>query len=333
MDRTITHFPVLAAKRSAVRASSESNPTRSNPVERVDGTERVTVSKDVYQIITDRIMALLESGTVPWRKPWKDGGPPQNLISRKPYRGVNVFLLNATRFASPFWLSFRQVQSLNATVRKGEHACPVVFWKRPEAEDEPTEAEPTARKRAPLLRYYSVFNVEQCENIRPTLVPKPETREFQPVEQCDRLVAQMPQRPKITHGASRAAYAPLQDIVTMPNTVSFDSAELYYSTLFHELTHATGHATRLNRPGITQPAGFGSDPYSREELIAEMGAAFLCGHCGIENSTITESASYIQGWLERLRNDRKLVVQAAAQAQKACDFIRGTAHQSEGGAH
>jgi antirestriction protein ArdC len=286
----------------------------------VDGRKRVTLKKDVYQIITDRIIALLEAGAVPWRKPWKGGGPPQNLISRKTYRGINVFLLNSARFASPFWLSFKQVQSIGTMVRKGEHAFPVVFWKLCDVEGDGMERE-EKQKRAPLLRYYKVFNIEQCENVEPSLLPKLQTGTSQPLEQCDRLVAQMPKRPDIVHGGARATYCPLQDRVTMPNVVLFDSPEFYYSTLFHELTHATGHASRLSRTGITEPAGFGSDPYSREELVAEMGAAFLCGHCGIENRTIDESARYIQGWLDRLRNDRKLVVHAAAQAQKACDFI------------
>lgn len=280
---------------------------------------------DVYQIVTDRIMALLESGTIPWRKPWKGGEPPQNLVSRKPYRGINIFLLNAARFGSPFWLSFRQVKGIGAMVRKGEKAFPVVFWKRFDVEDDGKKEE-APQKRAPLLRYYNVFNIEQCENVKPHLLPKPEANEFEPIERCDQVVAGMPKRPKIVHGGARAEYCPVKDTVTMPNTVSFDSPEFYYSTLFHELTHSTGHASRLSRTGITEPIHFGSDPYSREELVAEMGAAFLCGHCGIENRTIEESAAYIQGWLDRLRDDRKLIVHAAAQAQKACDFIRCIEH-------
>jgi antirestriction protein ArdC len=282
---------------------------------------------DVYQIVTDRIMALLESGTIPWRKPWKGGEPPQNLISRKPYRGINIFILNATRFGSPYWLSFRQVQGIGAMVRKGEKAFPVVFWKmldRQKAEDE-------KKDQVPLLRYYKVFNIEQCDKVNPVILLKPEVNEFEPIERCDQVVAGMPKRPKIVHGGSRATYCPAKDTVTMPNTASFDSPEFYYSTLFHELTHATGHASRLSRTGITEPIHFGSDPYSREELIAEMGAAFLCGHCGIENRTIEESAAYIQGWLDRLKEDRKLIVHAATQAQKACDFIRGVEHPTKGG--
>ena len=282
---------------------------------------------DVYQIVTDRIMALLESGTVPWRKPWKGGEPPQNLISRKPYRGINIFILNATRFGSPYWLSFRQVQGIGAMVRKGEKAFPVVFWKMLDRNSE--ESVDAKKEKIPLLRYYNVFNVDQCDKVSPSLLPKPVTSKFEPIDQCEKLVAEMPKRPKIVHGGGRAMYSPAEDTVTMPQAASFDSPEFYYSTLFHELTHSTGHTSRLGRPGITEPIRFGSDPYSREELVAEMGAAFLCGHCRIENRTIQESAAYIQGWLDCLRNDHKLMVHAATQAQKAGDFIRNVEPPAE----
>jgi hypothetical protein len=140
----------------------------------------------------------------------------------------------------------------------------------------------------------------------------------------------MPRRPAIEHGGGRACYSPLPDKVSMPESKSFESSEAYYSTLFHELTHATGHVSRLNRKEVTDPVEYGSNLYSREELVAEMGAAFLCGHYGIENTTLDQSASYIQHWLERLRDDRKLVVHAAAQAQKACDFILDVRPEDEG---
>jgi antirestriction protein ArdC len=133
----------------------------------------------------------------------------------------------------------------------------------------------------------------------------------------------MPKRPEIKHGLAKAFYSPSVDIVAMPDRARFDTEAGYYATLFHELTHATGHASRLNRPTLTESAGFGSNPYCREELVAELGAAFLCGHAGIEN-TIQNSAAYLQNWLEALQNDNKLIVQAAAQAQKAADFILGT---------
>lgn len=281
------------------------------------------MKKDVYQVVTDRIIGLLESGTVPWRKPWKGGHhTPKNFVSRKAYRGINLFLLNAAGFASPFWLTFRQVQSLDARIKKGEKSFPVVFWKILEEEKD------GERKKIPFLRYHSVFNVTQCEGI--TLPASAEiSGEFHPIEKCEAVVANMPHPPLIQHGNARACYSPVQDSVSMPDAKAFESNEAYYATLFHELTHATGHASRLNRKEITGPIHFGSDPYTREELVAEMGAAFLSGNCEIENTTIEQSASYIQNWLQRLKNDRKLVVQAATQAQKACDFILGIPSEDE----
>lgn len=272
------------------------------------------MKSDVYQIVTDRIIQLLEAGTVPWRQPWK-GQPPQNLVSRKPYRGINVFLLNAARYASPFWLTFRQVQALGGKVKKGERSFPVVFWKVLKEEAESKEP-----KRIAFLRYYSVFNATQCEGI--TLPPTENgVTTFEPMARCEQVVTEMPQRPAIRHGGNRACYSPVTDEISLPDGRAFTSPADYYSTLFHELTHATGHSSRLNRKEVAEPNRFGSDPYSREELVAEMGAAFLCGHCEIEQATLEQSAAYLEHWLARLKENRKLVVHAAAQAQKACDFI------------
>jgi antirestriction protein ArdC len=279
---------------------------------------------DVYQIITDRIIGLLEAGTIPWRRPWK-GRPeaPQNFISRKAYRGINLFLLRASGYSSPFWLTFNQVQLLNARVKKGEKSSPVVFWKILE------ENENGETKKIPFLRYHSVFNVAQCEGITVPASAEP-NGEFQPISTCEEVVANMPRRPTIVHGAGLACYSPRKDSVSIPEATAFESSEAYYSTLFHELTHATGHVSRLNRKEVTDPVHFGSDPYSREELVAEMGAAFLSGHCEIANTTLDQSANYIQHWLDRLKEDRKLVVHAAAQAQKASDFILDVRPEEEG---
>jgi antirestriction protein ArdC len=293
------------------------------------------MSETVYQVITDRVIALLQQGTVPWQKPWQGAElAPQNLMSRKRYRGVNVFLLHAMSYTSPYWLTFKQAQELGGHVRKGERACPVVFWKWLDVERD------GKKERVPFLRYYSVFNVAQCEGIEahvPSATgPK---REHSPVEAAERIVADMPKRPLIKHGQAQAFYHPTDDYVGMPSPEQFRSGEGYYSVLFHELTHSTGHETRLARKGVTGTEGqwsaFGSQSYSKEELVAEMGAAFLCGQAGIVERTIENSASYIATWLSKLKDDAKLVVQAAAQAQKAADFILDAKHEanaaSEGG--
>jgi len=276
------------------------------------------MKNQAYDRIADRITALLEQGTVPWHKPWKARtGLPRNFVSQKPYRGINVFLLIAMCYESPLWLTCRQANRLGGSVRKGEKACPVVFWKQTIYEDKQSGEE----KKKRLLRFYHVFNVAQCEGI--TFAPAPVEAPANGISKPEDIVANMPQRPEIKHGMTRAYYSPHEDCVGLPVRERFERTEDYYSTVFHELVHSTGHEKRLNRPTLTETAGFGSNPYCKEELIAEMGAAFLCGQAEIGERTIDNSAAYLSGWLEQLRNDKMLIVQAAAQAQKAADFILG----------
>lgn len=269
-----------------------------------------------YDLITERIVALLEQGTVPWRKPWNvKAGMPRNLLSKKPYRGVNTWLLHSMQYESPFWLTYRQALELGGHVRKGEKACPVVFWKQLSIEDDATGE----TEKIPMARLYSVFNVAQCEGIKSL----PAGADEHPVSlsKPDEIVEHMPNRPEIRHGMRQAFYSPKQDTVSMPDRERFNIEADYFGTLFHELIHSTGHASRLNRSAVMNPNRFGSNPYSKEELVAEMGSAFLCGHAGIAEQILANSAAYIQNWLTALQNDRKLVVQAAAQAQKAVDFM------------
>ena len=278
-----------------------------------------------YERITERIVSLLEQGTVPWHKPWKvKTGLPRNLISKKPYRGINVFLLMAMSYESPHWLTFRQAIQLGGNVKKGEKSCPVVFWKRREAED----TESIESRKAPLLRLYHVFNAAQCEGLKdaPEEIPMPVTL---PAE----IVAKMPQPPVVKHGMAQAFYSPTDDCVGMPERERFDSEAHYFATLFHELIHASGSEKRLNRASLTERNGYGSDPYCKEELIAELGSAFLCGYADIVDRTIDNSAAYLEGWLKQFQNDRTLIVYAAAQAQKAADFILGRTFAESEAAH
>ncbi|HSR68786.1 MAG TPA: ArdC-like ssDNA-binding domain-containing protein [Acidobacteriota bacterium] len=280
-----------------------------------------------YQVITDQIIELLEQGTVPWRQPWISVAP-QNLITCRAYRGINPFILACRGFSSPFWLTFRQAKQLGGSVRKGQRSAPVVFWKIHKKEDEESQEE-AQTVSVPVLRYYRVFNVEQCEGLPEERIPVIEEREFAPLEIAEKIVAGMPGPPEIRHGATAALYLPAKDRVELPRPTCFESSHQYYCTLFHELTHASGSKGRLGRLGGKTPAPFGSADYSREELVAEMGAAFLCGECGIEQSTLENSAAYISHWLQRLKSDPRLAVIAAAQAQKAADFILGR-HQPNG---
>jgi antirestriction protein ArdC len=271
------------------------------------------MSNSAYERITQRIVALLEQGTVPWHRPWKvSTGLPHNFVTKKPYRGVNVFVLAACGYESPLWLTYRQASRLGATVRKGEKACPVVFWKKHKVE---VEGE---KKDRFLLRFYHVFNAAQCDGLKtPSSTPRVES-----LKSAD-IVANMPHRPEIRHEGTAALYSPSKDMVCMPERRRFESEDGCFSTLFHELVHLTGHESRLKRPNVINSGGFGTEAYSKEELVAELGASFLCGHAEIVERTVDNSAAYIQSWLSKLKDDRTLIVHAAAQAQRAVDFILG----------
>lgn len=280
----------------------------------------------VYQIITDRILGLLEKGTIPWKKPWNSSvGLPKNLVSKKEYRGVNTFLLGALSYEVPYFLTFNQAKELGGAPKKGEKGCPVAFWKMLDG-----EIKDGKKEKIPLLRYYTVFNVSQCEGIPESKLPKIEKRNNNPIEDAEKIVSEMQKAPKVVMGMSRAAYCPSLDVVEMPDRNAFKDSESYYSTLFHELTHSTGHKSRLNRKGITEEkASFGTQSYGKEELVAEMGASFLCGTVGIINSVIEDNAAYLAGWISRIKEDPKLVVNAAGAAQKAADFILGRKFENE----
>lgn len=282
---------------------------------------------DVYEIVTNKILEMLEGGHIPWRKPWQSTGGAKNLVSKKHYNGINQFLLNCSPYSSPYWLTYKQCSDKGGNIRRGEKSTLVVFWKWINTTDTPTSEEisqdtPTRIKQIPMLRYYNVFNAEQCENIT-TPAEEHIINSFTPIERAELIVDQMPNRPNIIHGGDRAAYSPSLDQVYMPPRERFTSPEGYFACLAHELSHSTGHHTRLNRKGITDPIRFGSHDYSHEELVAEFSSAMLCAHAGIEQETITNSAAYIQNWLKALRDDKKLAIIAAGQAQKACNFIIG----------
>lgn len=280
---------------------------------------------DLYQVITDQIIEAMERGVCPWKKPWKTiGGFPRNIRGRH-YRGINAFLLalqsDFNGWEQPLFLTFKQAKELGGKVRKGEKSTMVVFWKVlvPKEYLANPDACPPEEKRW-MLRYYRVFNVAQVDGLPPRAVPQIEENDHSPIGACEEIVANMPNAPRISTGASRASYIPAFDRVMIPALAAFDTAEAHYSVMFHELTHSTGHDSRLSRQGAFE-GNFGSEPYAKEELVAELGAAFLCARAGIAPATIEESAAYIAGWLKRLREDKTLIVSAASAAQRAADFI------------
>jgi antirestriction protein ArdC len=280
-----------------------------------------STSRSVYEIITARIVAELERGSVPWRRPWS-AKLPVNLISQKEYRGLNVLTLGSQGYPSRFWLTFNQATKLGGRIRRGEHASPVIFWNIGEEREYTTREGETRVSKPFLLRYSNVFNLSQTEGIDLPESALQETRTNNPIEECERIVAGMPHKPAVEQ-SDKAWYAPSRDVVGMPSIGLFRSSEEYYSTLFHELTHSTGHKSRVGREGFESVQSFGSESYSREELVAEVGAAMLCGMTGIENRTIENSASYLRTWIDRLKSDSRLIVSAASSAQKAADYILG----------
>lgn len=271
---------------------------------------------NIYEIVTNKIIEKLEKGTIPWRKPFADRRAV-NWLTQKPYRGINTLLLDGGEYAT-----FKQIKEHGGKVKKGEKSHIVVFFKWIEKEVEKNgEIE---YEKIPLLRYYRVFEINtQCEGLESRR--KNDVFDHNPIEEAERIVQSYPNAPKITHVSGEAYYSPLEDRVNVPDKRDFERVEDYYSVLFHELTHSTGHSSRLNREGITTLVNnpFGSETYSKEELVAEIGASMLCGVVGIDNVTIDNSTAYIQGWLKALKNDKRLIISASQQAQKACDFILG----------
>lgn len=294
----------------------------------------------VYEVVTQRLIEALEQGTVPWRQPWKRTDMPRNLVTKQAYRGSNVFALLFQGYRSPFWCTYKQALALGGHVKKGEKGTPIVFWRWISEKKQADGTVEKLERAIPSVRYYTVFNVEQCEGLTvPVAADAP--KGFDPVAAAEQLVAGMPQRPAIVHGGDVASYAPAADIVSMPARESFYAAAGYYGTLFHELTHSTAHASRLGRKAsLKEWTAFGSPAYSQEELVAEMGASFLLASCDMVNEeTVQHSAAYLQNWLKALRADPSMLLFAGAQAQKAADYITGAAaaapaesgEQGEGG--
>jgi antirestriction protein ArdC len=230
---------------------------------------------NTYEIVTERIINLLEQDVIPWRRPWSAAGTPRNLVSKKIYRGVNFFLLSATKYVSPFWLTLKQANELGGSVRKGEHGQIVVFWRIDEAANCNTEADPeemesnAKAQRRFVLRFYRVWNAEQCDLPQALLdkLPKIETYQHDPIETAERIIANMPKPPEIVRQGSQAFYSVLTDRVTLPPRELFVSAEEEACTALHEISHAVGAPKRLNRESIAEAAPFGSPIYATEELI------------------------------------------------------------------
>jgi antirestriction protein ArdC len=280
--------------------------------------------KSAYDAAADKIIAQLEAGTIPWRKPWVSAGLPKNLVSQKEYRGLNVFLLAMQNYASPYWLTFNQAKKLGGTIQKGEHGTQILFWQFNKYTKKNAEGEDEMRRGA-FCKAYTVFNLAQCnpELAEELGLNKPAA----PVEDlptAEAIWANYPDRPQY-RDADKAFYRHSEDLIAMPPRTAFKEQCEFYSTLFHEMIHSTGAAKRLNRDELVKSDGFGGQQYSAEELVAEFGSAMLCAVAGIQPQEIVENqAAYIRAWQLKLKGEdaSKLLIRAISAAQKACDHIR-----------
>ena len=276
--------------------------------------------KDIYAEVTNRIITALEAGTPPWICPWTDHTAlPSNLATGKPYRGINILALSIEAqlrsYSDSRWLTYKQAAEVGAHVKKGERGTQIVFFKMKEVGDE-VEVDDEQKRVIPMLRSYIVFNASQLEFLPEKFELRPTPAVWQPLGEAEQLLYET--GAVIHHGGNRAFYRPSDDIIQLPPPAWFPDTADYYAVALHELTHWTGHQRRLDR---VLGRRHGIEAYAYEELVAEMGAAFLCAHCGLPARL--EHASYIDSWLDALRRDKRLIFTAAGAAQKAADYVLG----------
>lgn len=313
---------------------------------------------DAYQLVTDRVLAALDAGIVPWVKPWTCAdGPHKSLSTGKAYRGSNIWVLElaarfnivkhptqpdkwvleakpkAEQFESPWWGTFNQIRERGGMVRKGQKGTYVTFWKQylkreTMTDDDGAELESESSRFA--LRYYSVFNADQCDGLTvPEIAPR---AEITPDAAADAIAAAYlgaGNGPSLSHGGDRAYFDHDADAVRVPDAEAFRDAGGYYATLFHELTHSTGHHSRIARRAKGEARAFGCEEYAKEELVAEMGSAMLCAVAGIEPD-YDQTAAYIASWRKAIAEDKRLVVGASAQAQRAAEWVQGIRYGKDG---
>ena len=295
------------------------------------------MKSDTYQQVADAIIAALDAGVVPWRKPWNApvGGALRNAITGRPYSGINTMILGmammARDYTDPRFLTFKQARAAGGSVRRGEHGTHIVFWRFIKG-----EADANGKARTiPMLRTFTVFNVTQVDGIAFPTVDTPATT-WDAIAEAERVTSDYIAREGITfrqQESDRAYYVPARDTLVMPAREQFRTAEGYYSTLIHECGHSTGHTSRLGRfTGEAAIAKFGSADYGREELVAEFTSAFVSGAIGIAcDAESAQNAAYIAGWRKAITADPRAVVVAAGKASHAADRILGVTAGEEAG--
>ncbi|MFD0980327.1 ArdC family protein [Tropicimonas aquimaris] len=287
------------------------------------------MKQDIYQRVTDKIIADLEQGQLTWMKPWSSGNMDGKIIkplrhNGLPYNGINILMLWGAAmehgYCSPYWMTYRQAKELGGHVKKGERGNLVVYANTITKTEEQDDGSAEERK-IPFMKGYSVFNCDQIEGLPEhyTVTPEPIIDPAQRIDHAEDFFAST--KADIRHGGNSAHYALGSDHVQMPVFESFRSPESYYATLAHELTHWTRHASRLDRDFGRKK--WGDEGYAREELVAELGAAFLCADLALTPEPGTDHAAYIQSWLKVLNDDKRAIFSAAAHAQRAADYLNG----------
>lgn len=282
-----------------------------------------------YENLTYRVIEAIEKNhAAPWHRPWRSSGQrskPTNLVSRRPYSGINTFLLAMMGYRSPWWLTLKQANALGGSIRRGEQGTAVVFWRLVQKRD----SAKGESEQFPLLRHSVVFNLEQTEGLNDSHSEDASQTLPDPVESCEAVIQGFGNGPRIREGGDAAFYSLAEDLIAVPALNQFGVVEEFYSTLFHELTHSTAHPTGLNRKLISLQASRDTRVYDKEELIAELGASMLCAHANIDSITFDNSVAYLSGWVQAFRDKPKTFVEAASAAQKAVDFILGTVQSKE----
>lgn len=279
---------------------------------------------NVYEIVTSQILDELANGTVPWKKPWKGGtaGMPRNHQGL-PYKGMNLMLLGNHSYEHNYWFGLSTARQYGGYVKSNEFmkSRKIVFYKAYDADEE-------NEKRRWVLVYHRVWNLDQIDGMKlPDVIQEHMKMKaerlagIKPIEECEKLVNEYTNKPLIKHTDNRACYSPELDYIGIPEACQFDSMEEYYSTLFHEFTHSTGHEKRLARKDFA--GTFGDHNYSFEELVAEIGSSYLSAIAGTGEKVIKNSAAYINGWHSKLKSDPKMIVKASIASQKAVDYILG----------
>ncbi|MDE2026904.1 MAG: DUF1738 domain-containing protein [Candidatus Omnitrophica bacterium] len=270
---------------------------------------------NLYETITQKIIASLEKGVIPWRQTWKSSGIPSNFKTGNKYKGVNLLLLAMENHSVPFYLTFKQAAELGGRIKKGAKSSLIIYWSLKTREN---VDDITKKETYPVLQYYNVFNITQTEGIDYHSRYQ-QMEDFSPIPACEEILLRYKDGPPIEHIEQNAYYNITHDVINLPAPKSFKTEEDYYRVAFHECIHSTGHPSRLNRPLTIADSSL----YSKEELIAEMGSSFLCGHARLDPGGLENSAAYIGFWLSQLKEDKKYIFSITGQAQRAVEHILG----------